>query len=202
MSMGLCQRTRVPVGWSSARAIRKTTKNGSTHTGVHRSFKAGDWKGALRHYHFAWLNVKGTAVGHTRWRTCCSGRVSHCACVPGLGESASTFMPIAGMAGGDGGNAAGGATLSKGEKDECKALTESLHLNLAACYLHTEQYSKCIAACNVAIGVNAGSAKVGLRCKRRCRATPCFLPVAYACACVCCLGIFPPWPGLFEDARH
>lgn len=75
----------------------------------------------------------------------------------GLGESASSIMPMAGLDNGGGG---GGSSLSKGEKDECKALTESLHLNLAACYLHTEQYGKCIAACNVAIGVNDNSAKV------------------------------------------
>lgn len=41
-----------------------------------------------------------------------------------------------------------------------KALTETLHLNLAACYLRTEQPEKCIKACTVAIGVNPNSAKV------------------------------------------
>lgn len=46
-----------------------------------------------------------------------------------------------------------------GEKNEVKALTETLHLNLAACYLRTEQYTKCISACSTAIGVNDTSAK-------------------------------------------
>jgi hypothetical protein len=44
-----------------------------------------------------------------------------------------------------------------------KALTETLHLNLAACYLRTEQLDKCIKACTVAVGVNPNSAKVQFR---------------------------------------
>jgi len=72
--------------------------------------------------------------------------------IKGLGETASAFMPAGGPAGAD-------STLSPAEKSEVKSLTESLHLNLAACYLQTEQYAKCIAASTTAIGVNANSAK-------------------------------------------
>ena len=87
-------------------------------------FKEGEWKKALRSYHFAWLNVKG------------------------LGESA---MSLAGPG--------GGSTLPAEQQEVIKALTESLHLNLAACYLRTEQFEKCIKACSTAISVNENSTK-------------------------------------------
>jgi tetratricopeptide (TPR) repeat protein len=42
-------------------------------------------------------------------------------------------------------------------------LTETLNLNLAACYLRTEQLPKCVTACTAAIAVNANSAKAYFR---------------------------------------
>ena len=53
----------------------------------------------------------------------------------------------------------GDSTLPEEDQKVIKALTESLHLNLAACYLRTEQFEKCIRACTTAISVNDNSAK-------------------------------------------
>ena len=112
-----------------------------------RHFKEGDYKSALRQYHFAWLNIKG------------------------LGEN---VMDLTGQGGG--GCSVGlcwsfndrfalldNSNISEENKSVLKALTESLHLNLAACYLKTEQYSKCISSCSTAIGVNNKSVKAYFR---------------------------------------
>ncbi len=42
-------------------------------------------------------------------------------------------------------------------------LTETLNLNLAACYLRTEQLPKCVTTCTAAIAVNESSAKAYFR---------------------------------------
>jgi hypothetical protein len=51
------------------------------------------------------------------------------------------------------------SSLSDEEKEVMKTLTESLHLNLAACYLKTEKYDRCIASCTTAIATNENSTK-------------------------------------------
>jgi hypothetical protein len=55
------------------------------------------------------------------------------------------------------------SSLSDEEKEVMKTLTESLHLNLAACYLKTEKYDRCIASCTTAIATNENSTK-GMNC--------------------------------------
>ncbi len=73
--------------------------------------------------------------------------------IKGLGDSASSLMGASDAQSG----------LGVEEKETVKALTENLHLNLAACYLKTEQLTKCVSACTSALAVNNKSAKAYFR---------------------------------------
>merc|ERR1712232_532191 len=99
-------------------------------------FKEGNYKRALGNYHKVFCYVNGLQV-------------------PGEKSEASSYTDMMGKS--------AGSQVPDDKVESVKRLKQSTHLNMAACYLKTQEHQKCVDACTKALAAASPVTKAYFR---------------------------------------